>query len=334
MPPGSATWLERDIVRHMVAKKQTTAAVAAKTIPGVDVSSFQGPPSAWQAEAGKVKWVAIKLTELQPKNVHYVNPDAAADWAFVGKQKLGRIGYMFGHPSVSAAESVAFFASEIRSLGLRDTDGVMLDLETTDGLSPGKVSAWAVAVMADLRKTLKRMPILYTFISFAKEGNTAGLGKYPLWISDPSSPVGKPVVPPPWKTWTIHQYSISGSIDRDVAKFATVKAMQKAFGAAPPLPKPVEGDLGGSIISGVTAVRWSDGDMVIAGIDGNKHVAIRRFDAATGKWGVWWNPTGTIKAAGPPGLVAWDNGIGQLFYAAEDGHVIALATKDAGKSWQ
>lgn len=77
-----------------------------KTIPGVDVSSFQGQPSAWQAEAGKVKWVAVKLTELQANGVPFINPDAAADWAFVRGKRLGRIGYMFAHPSQSTGGHV------------------------------------------------------------------------------------------------------------------------------------------------------------------------------------------------------------------------------------
>ncbi len=307
---------------------------AANTIPGVDVSSFQGPPGSWRAAAGKVKWVAVKLTELQPRNVPYVNPDAAEDWSYVGSQRLGRIGDMFAHPSVSPRESVALFANELKLLGLRDTDGLMLDLEVTDGLSPAEVSAWAGAVMADLHARFNRTPILYTFISFAEEGNTQGLGKYPLWIADPSSPVGKPVVPPPWKDWAIHQYAIGGSIDRDVAKFATVAAMQEAFGAAAPPPKPEDGNLGGAITGGVTAVRWGDGTMVIAGLDGLKHVAIRRFDGATRQWGVWWNPTGTAKAAGPPGMVSWGANFGQLFYATEDGQVHELGTEDAGKTWK
>lgn len=304
-------------------------------IHGVDVSSAQGLPGAWRAEAGTIKWVAVKLTELQPGNVRYVNPDAAADWAFVAEQKLGRIAYMFAHPSVSPSASVSFFASELRALGVRDSDGIMLDLEVTDGLGPGDVNAWAVKVMADLHTTFKRMPILYTFISFAEAGNTAGLGKYPLWIADPSSPPGKPVVPAPWKTWAIHQYSISAPIDRDIAKFATLAAMQEAFGVAPsPVPQPHTGNLGGSVVSGVTAMRWGDGSMVVAGIDGLGHVAIRRYDGPTNTWGVWWNPTGNTKAAGPPGLVSWDEQFGQLFYATESGEVIELATEDAGKTWK
>ena len=304
-------------------------------IRGVDVSGFQGPPGAWHAAAGAIRWVGVKLTELQPGNIEYVNPDAPADWAYVAEQNLGRIGYLFGHPSVSSAATVSFFAAEIRALGLRDTDGIMLDLEVTDGLAPGQVNAWAEMVMANLRRTFSRMPILYTFISFAEAGNTSGLGKYPLWIADPSSPPGQPVVPAPWTTWAIHQYSTSAPIDRDVADFDTVAAMQEAFGVTPsPVPQPHTGYLGGSVVSGVTAMRWGDGSMVVAGIDGLRHIAIRRFDGPTGKWGVWWNPTGTTKAAGPPGLVSWGEGFGQLFYATEHGAVIELATEDSGKTWK
>src|SRR5215472_14875034 len=243
----------------MAAKQGSAGPTAVKTIRGVDVSSFQGPPGAWQGQARGVKWVAVKLTELQPNDVPFINPDAPADWAFVGSKKLGRIAYMFGHPSVSPKKSVALLAGELKRLGVRDTDGIMLDLEVTDGLSPAKVSAWARAVMAELRKEFGRTPFLYTFIDFAREGNTSGLEKYPLWISDPSSPAGHPVVPPPWKDWVIHQYSISAPIDRDVAKFANVAAMQQALGTAPPPPKPGHGDLDGSIVSGVTAIRWGDG---------------------------------------------------------------------------
>src|SRR5215469_2929135 len=306
------------------------APAAVRTLPGVDVSSFQGPPSAWQSAAGKIKWAAVKLTELQPNNVPYINPDAAADWAYVGSHKLGRIGYMFGHPSVSPSDSVALFGGEAKKLGLRDTDGLMLDLEVTDGLSPAQVSRWANAVMADLHTRFNRAPLLYTFIDFANQGNTKGLERYPLWISDPSSPAGHPVVPAPWKDWTIHQYSTSAPIDRDVAKFATVASMQKALGAPLP-PPPGHGDLGGRLVSGVTAIRWNDGSMVIGGLNRNNQVAIRRFDGPTRKWGIWFSPTGAAKVIGPPGMVAWDGQLGQLFYATEDGHVHELGTDDKGQ---
>jgi lysozyme len=305
-----------------------------KMIHGVDVSSNQGAPSNWRSETGKIQWAAVKLTELQPGNIRYVNPDAPADWAYVARQKLGRIAYLFAHPSVSASDTVDFFIAELKSLGYTDADGIMLDLEQTDGLGAAQVNTWAVDVMASLKKSLNRTPILYTYLSFAYAGNTAGLGKYPLWISDPSSPAGKPVVPAPWTNWAIHQYSTSGVIDRDIANFATVKAMQQAFGVAASPPKPHTGNLGGSVSGGVAAVRWGDGSIVVAGLDGLSHVQVKRYDGPTGTWGVWWNPAGTTKAIGPPALVSWDESYGQLFFAVESGEVMEFATQDAGKSWQ
>jgi lysozyme len=307
----------------------------AKMQHGVDVAAFQGAPSGWRSEAGAIRWAAVKLTELEPGDIRYVNPDAASDWAYVKDQKLGRIAYLFAHPSVGTGDTVSFFLTELRKLGLTDTDGVMLDLEETDGLQPEQVSAWAVEVMASLARSLRRTPILYTYLSFAYSGNTAGLGGYPLWISDPSSPMGKPVVPSPWKRWAIHQYSTSGVIDKDIANFASVKAMEEAFGvpAAPP-PKPQKGNLGGSVTGGVAAVRWGDGSILIAGLDHLDHVQIRRYDGGGKKWGVWWNPAGTTKAAGPPALLSWGGSYGQLYFATEGGAVMELGTEDTGRTWQ
>ena len=218
-------------------------------ITGVDVSSFQGEPGAWRAEAGRIRWAAVKLTELEPNGVHYLNADAAADWAYLAEQKMGRLAYLFGHPSVNVLETVEFFTHELRSLGLGDADGVVLDLEVTDGRGPAEVDAWSAEVMASLQWRLHRTPVLYTFLSFAEAGNTASLGKYPLWIADPSSPAGKPRVPLPWKRWTLHQYSISGPIDRDIANFPSLAAMGQALGK--PEEQPQVQDLGGTIAGDV-----------------------------------------------------------------------------------
>lgn len=212
------------------------------TLPGVDVASFQGVPGQWQAEAGAIDWAGVKITEYAPDGVRYVNPDAAADWAALGKAGRVRVGYLFGHPSMSATETVTFFVTTIRGFGLAAGDAVALDLEVNNGLSPAAVAAWALEVLGGLKRELDREPLLYTFTSFAAEGNCAGLGGYPLWIADPSSPAGSPHVPPPWRKAAIHQYAISGAIDRDVAFYPTPAAMRAALGKTvpkPPAPPPI-----------------------------------------------------------------------------------------------
>lgn len=201
------------------------------TLRGVDLAAFQGPPGEWGPEAGDIDWAAVKLTELEPDGNRYVNPDAAADWARLKAEAKARIAYLFGHPSTSTSATVSLFLSVLTELGLDDGDGVSIDIEETDGLSPQHVSAWTEEVAAALHAHLGRVPLIYTYRDFAIEGNLAGLGKYPLWISDPSSPAGHPIVPPPWREAAIHQYVASGAIDRDVTiGFANVAQMRQAFG--------------------------------------------------------------------------------------------------------
>lgn len=229
---------------------------------GVDVSSYEGPPADWKAGAGAIAWAAVKITELQPGGTRYVNPDAAADWAFLhGK---GRIGYLFGHPATDPAATAEFFARELRALGLDPGDGIALDLEVTDGKTAAEVSAWAHAVLGELGWRIERTPLVYTFESFAQAGNCAGLGRYPLWIADPSDPAGHPAVPPPWTRWTIQQTGITGSIDRDVAAFASLADMAAALGRKLPgveqvVPADAWTRLDGTnaevLITGVTALR-------------------------------------------------------------------------------
>jgi lysozyme len=297
-----------------------------RLLRGVDVSSFQGPPGNWKDEAGAISWAAVKITELEPNGVHYVNPDAAADWSYLHRQNLNRVAYLFGHPSVNAGDTVDFFLAQLNRLGLHDGDGIALDLEVTDGLGPAAVSAWARNVARQLHRRTGREPVIYTFLSFAESGNCAGLGGYPLWIADPSSPVGRPRVPRPWRTWTMHQYAIVGAIDRDVAKFTSPAAMRAALG------KPKEShvhNLGGSNTSALAAIRWDNGVTVVAGMGKNGFIQATRFD---GKWSAWKNVSPT-KALHPPAMIAWGKGTGHLYYTDEHGDVIELATGNYGQRW-
>ena len=204
------------------------------TLPGADVSAYQGPPADWKPQAGNISWAGVKISELSTAGP-YVNPDAAADMAYLKAGGKVRVCYLFGHPDTSATASVALFAGELAKLGMQDGDAVALDLEVTQGLPASKVAAWGLSVLRELETVFGRRPVLYTFLSFAETGNCAGMGAYPLWIADPSSAAGKPRVPAPWKTWAAHQWRITGPLDRDVAAFGSQSAMRAALGrkAAP-----------------------------------------------------------------------------------------------------
>ena len=164
------------------------------TLPGIDVSSFQDAPGRWMPLAGKIEWAAVKFTELSAAGA-YTDPVAAEDWAALKAAGMGRVAYLFGHPGMSASRTVGLFLAALGKT-LANDDGVALDLEVTDGLSPAAVSGWAQDVCGLLRQETGRPPIVYTFRDFALAGYCAGLGGHPLWIADPDSQPGKPRVPP------------------------------------------------------------------------------------------------------------------------------------------
>jgi GH25 family lysozyme M1 (1,4-beta-N-acetylmuramidase) len=308
-----------------------TTPAASKFQWGVDVSSYQGSPSSWgPAEESKISWAAVKVTELGGSPSRYVNPDAAADWAWLAKNGKGRVAYLFGHPKESVQETVSFFAGQVKILGLKDDDGIALDHETTDGLSPAAVAAWAVKVQEALASKFDRKPLLYTYLSFASAGNCAGLGKYPLWIADPSSKAGHPDVPAPWKTWTIHQYSSAGNLDKDVAKYATLKAMRKALGKAES-KEPTLDNLGGSVVGAVATARWADGTTVVAGLGTDGYIQAARWQ--DGKWAAWKTVSST-KAAGAPALLAFEKNQGRLYYTdSASNNVMVLRSDNSGATW-
>jgi lysozyme len=206
-------------------------------IKGVDVASWQGTPAQWVHDPGAqgIQWAAVKFSELQPGNIDYENPDAKADWDWLWWQEnheghpMGRIAYLYAHPSVSVGATVSAFKNMTDRLGLLPGDGVCVDLETTDNMSPAAVASWARALFAELEALYGRRVILYTYISFITSGNCEGLENYPLWIASITTP-GIPQVPAPFKDWFAQQYSQAGNIDQDVAHFSSLAAMRAAMG--------------------------------------------------------------------------------------------------------
>jgi lysozyme len=198
---------------------------------GVDVASYQEKPAHWSGVAGNIGWAAVKVTEFGVGGSRYVNPDAFADAQWLKEHGKGRIFYLYGHPGSSASETAAFFVAEVRKLGLENTDMIAIDLETNDGKTPAEVDDWSMAVLRALEHDLGRIPLVYTYYDFAKtEGNFASHARYPLWISDPDSKPGRPRVPKPWTKWAIHQYEITGPIDRDITGWTTVEKMREYLG--------------------------------------------------------------------------------------------------------
>ena len=218
---------------------------------GIDLSSFQ-PSFDWSAEKGRISFAFIKATE----GTTITDPEFAVNWREAGALGIVRGAYHFGHPKNGAATETQAFLAVVRAHGLKAGDLIALDLEASDGLSPARVSEYARNWCADVHRATGHTPIVYTFLSFAEQGNCAGLGHYPLWIAEPSAPAGRPVVPRPWSTWAFHQYGTTrvGSNTVDVNVFNGDTAALKRFANPAPSPKEETEVQTGSLNNGASAV--------------------------------------------------------------------------------
>jgi lysozyme len=218
---------------------------------GIDLSSYQ-PSFDWSAEKGRISFAFIKATE----GITIRDPSFAANWQRAKDIGIVRGAYHFAHPRNGAATEARAFLGTVRAHGLNAGDLLALDLEVSDGLGPARVAEYARNWCADVHKATGHTPVVYTFLSFAQQGNCAGLGHYPLWIAEPSAPAGRPVVPKPWSTWKFHQYGTarvgSNTVDVDVFNGDTA-ALKKFANPAPPAPKEAEVQTG-SLNNGASAV--------------------------------------------------------------------------------
>lgn len=171
---------------------------------GTDISAFQ--PEA--VPAGD--FVIIKATQ----GTAYTNSKLKAQLADARRKGL-LVGFYhfpaFGNDPLADGKH---FCDVVAPL-LKPGDKVVLDHETYPPPSASHAAAWGLKFLAYTEKRAARRPWVYANVDWASGGYCAGMGAYPYWCADPSSPAGKPRVRGPFKTWIAHQYGISG-MDRDV----------------------------------------------------------------------------------------------------------------------
>jgi len=185
-------------------------------IHGIDVSNWQG---AFNWASQKIAFALAKATE----GTAYRDPQFARNWREMKARGLVRGAYHFAHPDNSVAGEADHFVSVVRAQGLHDGDLLALDLEVADGRTPGQIAAFARGWCERVQTATGIRPIVYTFISFARNGSCSGLGGYPLWIAAPSYAAGKPPMPlGPWKTWAIHQHT-DNPIDKNVSQLSAAQ---------------------------------------------------------------------------------------------------------------
>ncbi|WP_176955703.1 glycoside hydrolase family 25 protein [Sinosporangium album] len=198
-----------------------------RLLHGVDVSNWQGAVD-WGAHAAAgVSFAFAKASE----GTTYVDRWFGRNWRGMRANRILCGAYHFGRPAGDPVDQARHFLRVLRAAGgLRRGDLVALDLETSDDQPPEKVSRFALQWCAYIERRCRMRPMIYTFHTFARRGHCEGLGRYPLWIAGPGRPRGRPLVPGPWRDWTIHQYA-QRPIDRNIFLGSRRELMSLGFDA-------------------------------------------------------------------------------------------------------
>jgi GH25 family lysozyme M1 (1,4-beta-N-acetylmuramidase) len=223
--PGSA-------VHMSTAMQQATATAGSTMLNGVDVASFQHPNGAainWaDVAAAGYQFAAIKATEgTYYSNPYYVGDAQAATAAgmYVG-------AYHFANPHDSTGTAQADYAALNAGKAQNATNAnykvggqylpLMLDLEYNPypadgnecyGLSPAQMVSWISNFMTEATTRTGAAPIIYTPRDWwdTCTGNSTAFGGDLLWV--PAYSAGTPgTLPAGWNTWTMWQYTSSGSV--------------------------------------------------------------------------------------------------------------------------
>lgn len=216
--PGSA-------VRMSTSMRAATATAAGTMLNGVDVASFQHPNGAainWaDVAAAGYHFAAIKATEGN----YYTNPYYAKDAADALAAGMYVAAYHFANPNSSNGTPTAQADYAVHNAGNYKVGGhylpLELDLEYDPyssnecyGLSPSQMVSWISAFMTEATKLTGAAPIIYTPRDWwdACTGNSTAFGGDVLWV--PAYSAGTPgTLPAGWNTWTMWQYTSSGSVN-------------------------------------------------------------------------------------------------------------------------
>ena len=181
---------------------------------GIDVSHYQGTID-WAAvrQAG-CSFVFLKATD----GVTSADPMFHQNWLQAQEAGLPRGAYHFYRANDDPQTQAHFFCSTVGAPGELPP---VLDVEITSGVSNAQIVSGVQTWLQIVEPWAGCRPILYTNPGFWDSLGTSAFGAYPLWVAEYG--VSAPKIPSGWESWTLWQYSqsgtlsgITGSVDLDV----------------------------------------------------------------------------------------------------------------------
>lgn len=185
------------------------------SLPGIDVSHYQGAIDWTQVAASGVRFAFAKATQGQ----NYVDPTYATNEAGAAAAGIAFGAYDFAHPDASPNGAIVE-ADHFVDVAQPQPGQLLpvLDLETTGGLTSDELTAWTLAWLGEVAARTGVHPMVYTSPNgwanrMADTTAIADAGYTALWVAHWN--VASPRVPAnDWEGhgWTFWQYSDCGSV--------------------------------------------------------------------------------------------------------------------------
>lgn len=183
------------------------------TVPGIDVSHYQGQVDWAQVKNSGIAFAFAKATQ----STDYVDPNFETNWQGMGAAGVLRGAYHFFDVSADPVAQAEHFLS-VAKPGPGDLPPV-IDIEE----KPSDPSATMAALHTCLETLKQRVgvdPFIYTSEGYWNSYFDDSFGAYPLWVAEYG--VSQPKHVNGWGYWTIWQHSqtgkvpgISGNVDLD-----------------------------------------------------------------------------------------------------------------------
>lgn len=207
----------------------TPSCIDRATLPGLDVSTYQGAIDWAAVKAGGIEFAFIRLS-------HGIAEDKRFATNWVGAHDAGLVhgAYQFFRPTEDPIAQADLLLAKIGPLQ-RDELPPVLDIETADGQSPAQVVAGARLWVDRVTTALGRPPIIYTGFFFWRDnlGAAFDVAHAPLWHAQYTTEPC-PRIPPPWTDWAFWQYTSKGRVagiagDVDLDRWHGDRASLDAF---------------------------------------------------------------------------------------------------------
>jgi lysozyme len=165
------------------------------TVPGIDVSEWQGSID-WAQVAGS----GVKFAITRINDGHHMDPYFQANWDAIKAVGLVRGAYQFYEPNIDAALQASWVVQAVGVLGPGDLP-VMLDVEWTSGTPNAQgIGTWLSQVEAGTGKR----PLIYTALGYWNQYFTSEFGDYDLVVANYG--VQCPNLPASWTGWFMWQW--------------------------------------------------------------------------------------------------------------------------------